>query len=69
MIEQFDKSEYAEKLLKLRDKHSLSLNEIAIELGMSYTAVKRLLDPECTSQIRALTVRKIKGLLNKYKEE
>ncbi len=68
MIEQFDKTIYTEQLRKIRDEYSLSLNEIAIELGMTYKAVRSLMDPDCTAPIRALTVRKIKGLINKYKE-
>lgn len=69
MIEQFDKAEYMELVKKIRDEQSLSHNELAAELGLSYMAVKRLLDPECKSDIRALTVRKIKALVNKYKNK
>ena len=66
MSEQFDKATYTEIIRRVRDEHMLSLNEIAEELGMSYMGVKRLLDPECKSEIRALTVRKIMSLTNKY---
>jgi len=68
MIDQFEKIKYTEELRRIRDEYSLSLNEIAAELGMTYMAVRKLIDPECTAPIRALTVRKIKGLMNRYKE-
>jgi hypothetical protein len=66
MIEQFDKTILAEQVRKIRDEQSLSLNEIAIDLDMTYMAIKRLMDPDCSSPIRALTVRKIKAFINKY---
>jgi predicted secreted protein len=69
MAEQFDKAKYVEIVRRIRDEYSLSLGEIATDLDMTYVGVKNLLDPECSGQIRALTVRKIKGLMNKYKEE
>lgn len=67
MNEQFDKNMLAEQLRKVRDEHYLSLNEIAIDLDMTYMAIKRFMDPDNTSPVRALTVRKIKAFINKYK--
>ena len=67
MAEQFDKAKYVEIVRRIRDEYSLSLGEIAIDLDMTYLGVKKLLDPEHLGPIRALTVRKIKGLENKYK--
>jgi len=66
-MEQFDKAYYVEAVRRIRDEEALSLHEIAGEIGMSYMAIKRLLDPECKAPIRGLTVRKIRTLLNKYK--
>ncbi len=61
-----DKTAYIELVLKLRESVPLSWHELAKELGISYNCVKRFVDYEDKTPVRALTIRKIKSLINKY---
>jgi hypothetical protein len=64
-----DKQEYINALNKIRDSVPLSWHEISRELDMPYGSLLRLVRGECTGELRPLTARKIKGLMNKYKSE
>ncbi len=64
-----DKSMYIEQVLKIRDNVPLSWHELAKELDLSYNCMKKFVDYDDNTPVRALTFRKIKTLINKYKAE
>ncbi len=63
------KQEYIDVLNKIRSEVPLSWHEISREIDMPYGSLLRLVRGECVGELRPLTARKIKGLINKYKEE
>lgn len=66
-IDDIDRDKLRSALINIRESIPLSWCEIAKELDMSYLCIKRFVD-DTNYFPSALTVRKIKGLINKYKE-
>jgi predicted DNA-binding transcriptional regulator AlpA len=57
-----------EEIIKIRESIPLSWHEVADELGISYPSVYRLIDLDNKAPLRPLTIRKMKAMINRYKE-
>ena len=63
-----DRHQYIQQLIKIREGLPMSWREMASELNMSYDCLKRFMDEEANVPAREFTIRKIKALVNKYKD-
>jgi hypothetical protein len=63
-----NKHEYLEQLLKIKDRVPLSIYEMAKQLDLTYNGLKKILDVDDVTEIRESTVRKIKTLINLYRD-
>jgi len=64
-----DKSLYIEQLIRIRESVPMTWQEMSVELEMSNNTLKKFMDEEDKTPIRALAMRKIKTLVNKYKDQ
>lgn len=61
-----DKQKYLEDLITIKEMHLISMVEMASQLGISYTTLKKILDVDDKTPLRELTARKIKAFINLY---